>query len=77
MALADDLPAAAFVLSSVRSGSTLLRVMLAGHPDLFCPPELHLLPYADMRERAGTEASPDRDQGLEVACLSTGRATWC
>jgi acyl transferase domain-containing protein/thioesterase domain-containing protein len=54
----------AFVLSSVRSGSTLLRVMLAGHSGLFCPPELHLLPYSDIREREAMERSPDRDQGL-------------
>src|SRR5438874_2417 len=39
---------AAFLLSSPRSGSTLLRVMLAGHPALFVPPELHLLPFSSM-----------------------------
>ncbi len=44
-------PAAAFVLSPPRSGSTLFRVMLAGHPLLFAPPELELLPYDDLRER--------------------------
>lgn len=42
---------AVFVLSPPRSGSTLLRVMLAGNPQLFSPPELHLLSYADMAER--------------------------
>ncbi len=31
-----------FVLSPPRSGSTLLRVMLAGHPQLFAPQELYL-----------------------------------
>jgi len=41
----------AFLLSSPRSGSTLLRVMLAGHSHIFCPPELHLLPYNDLAER--------------------------
>ncbi|MEB3325328.1 MAG: SDR family NAD(P)-dependent oxidoreductase, partial [Cyanobacteriota bacterium] len=35
------LPSALFLLSSPRAGSTLLRVMLAGHPQLFSPPELH------------------------------------
>jgi hypothetical protein len=40
-----------FVLSTPRAGSTLLRVMLAGHPDLFSPPELCLLPFASMGER--------------------------
>ncbi len=58
---AARLPAAVLVLSSPRAGSTLLRVMLAGHPDLFCPPELHLLPYDSM---AGRQASlhPSRDR---------------
>jgi acyl transferase domain-containing protein/thioesterase domain-containing protein/LPS sulfotransferase NodH len=36
-------PPMIFLLSAPRSGSTLLRVMLAGHPALFAPPELHLL----------------------------------
>lgn len=31
-----------FVLSSVRSGSTLLRVMLGSHSELYAPHELHL-----------------------------------
>lgn len=44
-------PSAAFVLSTGRSGSTLLRVMLAGHPALFCPPELHMLQYATFGQR--------------------------
>ena len=33
-------------------GSTLLRVMLAGHPRLFAPPEIELLTFNTMRERA-------------------------
>jgi pimeloyl-ACP methyl ester carboxylesterase/acyl carrier protein len=37
-----------FLLSSPRSGSTLLRVMLAGHPALISPPELHLLAFDTM-----------------------------
>lgn len=41
-----------FVLSPARSGSTLLRVMLAGHPDLFAPPEMELLLYPTMEARA-------------------------
>jgi len=40
-----------FILSSPRAGSTLLRVMLAGHPALFSPPELNLLPFESMAER--------------------------
>ncbi len=42
---------AVFILSAPRSGSTLLRVMLAGHPRLFAPPELELLSFDDMARR--------------------------
>lgn len=41
----------AFILSAPRSGSTLLRAMLAGHSRLFAPPELELLGFATMAER--------------------------
>jgi amino acid adenylation domain-containing protein len=44
-------PPAVFVLSPPRSGSTLLRVMLAGHSRLFAPPELELLSYRTLAER--------------------------
>ncbi|HEX7314138.1 MAG TPA: amino acid adenylation domain-containing protein [Pyrinomonadaceae bacterium] len=44
-------PRAVFVLSPPRSGSTLLRVMLAGHPLLFAPPELELLSFDTLQER--------------------------
>ena len=44
-------PRAVFVLSPPRSGSTLLRVLLAGHPKLFAPPELELLSFVDLAER--------------------------
>ena len=44
-------PRAAFVFSAPRSGSTLFRVILAGNPELFSPPELHLLNYASMAQR--------------------------
>ncbi len=50
---------ALFVLSPPRSGSTLLRVMLGGHPRLFAPPELELLSFATLAERRA--AFPDRD----------------
>ena len=43
---------ALFVLSPPRSGSTLLRVMLGGHPRLFAPPELELLSFDTMADRA-------------------------
>ncbi len=44
-------PPAIFILSPPRSGSTLLRVMLAGHPLLFAPPELELLSFNTLAER--------------------------
>ena len=43
-------PRMAFVHSSPRAGSTLFRVMLAGHPQLFCPPELNLLFFETLEE---------------------------
>ncbi len=47
-----------FLHSSPRAGSTLLRVMLAGHPGIFCPPELSILFYQDMEEwRQGVSLS--------------------
>ncbi|OQW93758.1 MAG: hypothetical protein BWK79_09495, partial [Beggiatoa sp. IS2] len=48
---ANKNPPAVFILSSPRSGSTLLRVMLAGHSQLFAPPELHLLTFNTLAER--------------------------
>jgi amino acid adenylation domain-containing protein len=42
---------AVFLLSPPRSGSTLLRVMLAGNPALFAPPELELLGFNTLPER--------------------------
>jgi amino acid adenylation domain-containing protein len=52
-ALGERNPRAVFVLAPFRSGTTLFRVMLAGHPRLFAPPELELLAFATMGERAG------------------------
>ncbi|HHO51930.1 MAG TPA: NAD-dependent epimerase/dehydratase family protein, partial [Deltaproteobacteria bacterium] len=63
---------AAFILSAPRSGSTLLRVMLAGHPDLFAPPELHLLGYADLAARARALGPRLLDRGLHHALIGTG-----
>lgn len=40
-----------FLLSPPRSGSTLLQILLAGHPRLFAPPELHLLWFRDLKQR--------------------------
>ncbi len=47
---------AVFILAPFRSGTTLLRVMLAGHSRLFAPPELELLGFGTMAERAGAYA---------------------
>ncbi len=43
---------AIFVLAPPRSGTTLLRVLLGGHPELFAPPELELMPFNTLGERA-------------------------
>ncbi len=45
------MPSPIFVLGAPRSGTTLLRVMLAGHPGLFSPPEMVIAPFATMAER--------------------------
>ncbi|MEW6735522.1 MAG: amino acid adenylation domain-containing protein, partial [Acidobacteriota bacterium] len=42
---------AIFILSAPRSGSTLFRVMLGGHPLLFAPPELEILSFNTLKER--------------------------
>jgi hypothetical protein len=47
-----------FILSPPRSGSTLLRVMLAGHPQLFAPPELELLRFHTLPERGAFFSGP-------------------
>jgi phthiocerol/phenolphthiocerol synthesis type-I polyketide synthase E len=44
-------PPVVFILSPPRTGSTLLRVLLGGHPKLFAPPELNLLGYGTLQER--------------------------
>jgi acyl transferase domain-containing protein/pimeloyl-ACP methyl ester carboxylesterase/aryl carrier-like protein len=62
-ALTHRNPPMLFLLSSPRSGSTLLRVMLQGHPRLFSPPELHLLPFDSMN---------DRQQGLGLSYMGEG-----
>ncbi len=62
-------PGIIFLLSSPRSGSTLLRVMLAGHPALFCPPEMHLLPFESMREWKKELSPTYLDEGLQRALM--------
>jgi len=55
-------PPAVFVLSPPRSGSTLLRAMLAGHPKLFSPPELYLLTYNTLADRKSWFSGSQRFQ---------------
>jgi thioesterase domain-containing protein len=50
-----------FILSPPRSGSTLSRVMLGGHPRLFAPPELQLLNFNTLAERKAV-LSTERDR---------------
>jgi malonyl CoA-acyl carrier protein transacylase len=58
-----------FILSSGRSGSTLLRVMLAGHPALYSPPELHLLPFETMAQWHKELAASYLGEGLQRALM--------
>lgn len=53
-------PPAVFILSPMRSGSTLLRIMLAGHPQLFSPPELQLLQFDSLKERSAAFTGYER-----------------
>lgn len=52
-------PKAIFVLAPPRSGTTLLRVLMGGHSKLFAPPELELMPFNTMNERADTYTGRD------------------
>jgi len=72
---ARRLPSVALLLSSPRSGSTLLRVMLAGHSALFCPPELHLLPFASMRDRQDRLDGSYLGEGLTRAIMALRNIT--
>ncbi len=58
-----------FLLSTPRSGSTLLRAMLAGHTDLFSPPELHLLTFSSMAKRNASLKDSYLDEGLQRAIM--------
>ncbi|MEY2832448.1 MAG: hypothetical protein RLZZ574_1706, partial [Cyanobacteriota bacterium] len=66
----QKLAPAAFIVSSPRSGSTLLRVMLAGHPGLSSPPELHLLPFDTMKEREQELGVSQLGEGLKRAFMA-------
>ena len=57
-------PPALFILSPPRAGSTLLRTLLAGHPQLFAPPELGLLCYNTLAELLADDPKHLNRQGL-------------
>lgn len=67
LSTASKNPPAIFLISAPRSGSTLLRIILAGHPKLFAPPELHLLPYNDLSQRKISLSSEINSNLLEGA----------
>ena len=59
-----------YLLSTPRAGSTLLRVMLMGHSEIFAPPELHLLPFDTLKHR--TEVLADaRMEFLKIGLVET------
>ena len=72
-----------FVLSTPRAGSTLLRVMLMGHSQLFAPPELHLLQFNSLKQRQEILRRSNQEflrEGLveslkELLDLDAGRAS--
>jgi hypothetical protein len=74
------MPAPLFVLGAPRSGTTLLRVMLAGHPDLFSPPEMVIAPFATMAERRKKLDERFWEKGglrrtlMELLAIDTGAA---
>ena len=65
---------AIFVLAPPRSGSTLLRVLLGGHPRLFAPPELELLNFASLAARR--EAFPGRDGFRLEGAIRASHVAW-
>ncbi len=67
--ISQKIPGVVFILSSPRSGSTLLRVMLAGHNNLCSPPELHLLPFETMSQREAQLGKSHLTEGLQRALM--------
>lgn len=67
-----SLPPPIFLLSTPRTGSTLLRAMLGGHPALFAPPELHLLAFADLADWRDALAPDLMQLGLHQALGGLG-----
>lgn len=63
-------PPLLFLLSVPRSGSTLLRMMLAGHSALFSPPELSLLSFDTLAEWLPTQRVYFHYNGVEHALMN-------
>ncbi len=66
-----------FVLCCARSGSTLLRHILDAHPDICCPPELHLLAMAIRLKwvyRHTSTVTDSNGDDLDIAATSRTRA---
>ncbi|MCA9537738.1 MAG: alpha/beta fold hydrolase, partial [Myxococcales bacterium] len=61
------LPHLAFIQSAPREGSTLLRVMFAGHPQAFSPPELWLALANSMAQRRDLLGPTGLTEGLPIA----------
>jgi len=59
-----------YLLSTPRAGSTLLRVMLMGHSQIFAPPELHLLPFDTLQQRAETLIKHNKEF-LKIGLIET------
>jgi amino acid adenylation domain-containing protein/natural product biosynthesis luciferase-like monooxygenase protein len=68
-------PSAIFILSPMRSGSTLLRIMLAGNPRLFAPPETQMLGFENLsdRKRAFTGYDKYLHEGVIRAVMEIGQ----
>lgn len=62
-------PPIGWILSSARSGSTLLRAMLSCHTKLFCPPELHMLGYHTLKDRSESLLTEHYAKGLHRALM--------
>ncbi|MEV7359318.1 sulfotransferase [Kitasatospora sp. NPDC091276] len=61
-------PSPVFLLSPIRSGSTLLRCLLGSHPDVHAPHELHLAGYTVTVDDEFTDLSM-RTLGLDPTTL--------
>ncbi len=68
-----ELSQPAFILSSVRSGSTLLRLMLNSHSQIFAPHELHL---AHIKVELGIPAAENAVTALDLSKEELTHMLW-